>query len=84
VDLDGAVYAGVMVLASPSMARKLSDDIPQLAVEDDVVARLEGDPDAGVTMACDLVEAVEASGRFDGVHLIPVGRYREVAQRLGS
>jgi methylenetetrahydrofolate reductase (NADPH) len=82
VDFDGAVYAGVMVVASPSMARKLSVDIPQLRVPDELVARLETDRDAGVALACDLVEEIRASGRFDGVHLIPVGRYREVAARL--
>jgi len=82
VDIDGAVYAGVMVLASASMARKLSTDISQLAVSDELVARLDADRGAGVDLACDMVEAIRASGAFDGVHLIPVGRYREVAARL--
>jgi hypothetical protein len=35
-----------------------------------------------VDLACDLVEAVRESGAYDGVHLIPVSRYREVAARL--
>jgi 5,10-methylenetetrahydrofolate reductase len=82
VEFDGSVYAGVMVLASASMARKLSTDIEQLAVSDELVARLDADRDAGVELACDMVEAIRASGAFDGVHLIPVGRYREVAARL--
>jgi 5,10-methylenetetrahydrofolate reductase len=82
VELDGSVYAGVMVLASASMARKLSTDIQQLAVSDELVARLDADRSAGVELACDMVEAIRASGAFDGVHLIPVGRYREVAARL--
>ena len=43
---------------------------------------LERDPDAGVDIACDLVERIRESGAFDGIHLIPVGRYREVARRL--
>jgi 5,10-methylenetetrahydrofolate reductase len=82
LDFDGPVYAGVMVVASPTMARKLSADIPQLAVPPSVVEALEHDHDAGVDLACELVAEVEASGAFDGVHLIPVGRYREVAARL--
>jgi 5,10-methylenetetrahydrofolate reductase len=82
IDFDGPVYAGVMVVASPTMARKLSADIPQLAVPSDVVEALEHDRAAGVDLACELVAEVEDSGAFDGVHLIPVGRYREVAARL--
>jgi methylenetetrahydrofolate reductase (NADPH) len=43
---------------------------------------IERDPSAGVELACDLVEGIRDSGAFDGVHLIPVSRYREVAARL--
>jgi 5,10-methylenetetrahydrofolate reductase len=32
IQFEGRIYAGVMVLPSPSMARKLSSDVPQLAV----------------------------------------------------
>ena len=48
----------------------------------DLVARLEKDRNAGVDAACDLVVGIRDSGAFDGVHLIPVARYREVAARL--
>jgi 5,10-methylenetetrahydrofolate reductase len=82
VDFDGPVYAGIMVVASAQMARKLTADIPQLAVPAAVVDHLEHDRTVGVDLACDLVEEIRASGAFDGVHLIPVGRYREVAARL--
>ncbi|MEO8696798.1 MAG: methylenetetrahydrofolate reductase [Acidimicrobiales bacterium] len=82
VDFAGPVYAGVMVVASAAMGRKLSADVPQLAVPAPVLARIERDPSAGIAMACDLVEQVRASGEFDGVHLIPVSRYREVTSRL--
>ena len=82
VRFDGPVHAGVLVLASPTMATKLSAGIPELAVPPDVLARLEGDPRAGVDMACDAVDAIRRSGAFDGVHLVPVARYREVAARL--
>jgi len=82
VDFAGPVYAGVMVVASAAMGRKLSAAVPQLAVPAPVLERIERDPDAGVAMACDLVEQIRDSGAFDGVHLIPVSRYREVTSRL--
>ena len=82
VRFGGPVYAGVLVLASAAMARKLSAEVPQLAVETAIIDRLDRDPGAGVEMACDLVEAIRESGAFDGIHLIPVARYREVAARL--
>ena len=44
--------------------------------------RLETDPAAGVDVACSLMEDLATSGAFDGVHLVPVGRYRSVASRL--
>ena len=81
-DFGGAVYAGVMVLPSAKMARKLSVDVPQLAVPEALVDALERDPDAGVQVAVDLVCAVRDSGRFDGIHLVPVSRYRDVASLL--
>jgi len=82
VDVSCPVYAGVMVVASASMARKLTATIPELAVPDDVIRRVDADPAAGVEVACELIDAIRASGSFDGVHLIPVGRYAEMASRL--
>ncbi|MBW3669340.1 MAG: methylenetetrahydrofolate reductase [Actinobacteria bacterium] len=82
VDFAGPVFAGVMVPVSPSMARKLTADIPELAVPQTLIDELEVDRDAGVDSACRMVEAIRESGAFDGVHLIPVSRYREVAARL--
>jgi hypothetical protein len=46
------------------------------------VNALGADPTAGVDFACQMVSDVRASGAFDGVHLVPVSRYRQVAQRL--
>jgi hypothetical protein len=40
------------------------------------------DRDAGVDFACQMVSEVRDSGVFDGVHLISVSRYREIAARL--
>jgi methylenetetrahydrofolate reductase (NADPH) len=82
VEFAGPVYAGVMVVASAAMGRKITADIPQLAVPDAWLAAIERDPAAGVELACDLVAGIRASGAFDGVHLISVSRYREVAARL--
>jgi hypothetical protein len=64
------------------MARKLSAEIPQLAVPESVISRIDGDKGAGVTIACELIERIRDSEAFDGVHLIPVNRYREIAARL--
>ncbi len=82
IDFHGSVFAGVMVVSSAAMARKLSADVPQLAVPDQVMARIERDRDAGVELACSLVGEIRDSGCFDGVHLIAVNRYRDVASRL--
>jgi methylenetetrahydrofolate reductase (NADPH) len=82
VDFDGPVYAGVMAPASATMARKLSAEIPELAVPDTLVRALDADRDAGVDFACSMVRDLRRSGAFDGVHLVPVSRYREIAARL--
>ncbi len=82
VDFDGDVYAGVMVLPSASMARKLMSAIPEITVPPAWVDAIEGDRTAGTKLACDLATAIAESGVFDGVHLIPGVRYRETAARL--
>jgi methylenetetrahydrofolate reductase (NADPH) len=82
VDFDGPVFAGVMAPASATMARKLSADIPELAVPERLVEALDADRDAGVDFACQMVNDLRESGAFDGVHLVPVSRYREIAARL--
>lgn len=81
-DFGGRVYAGVMVIASARMAERLAGASPQLRVPDHVVERVAADPAAGVDLACELAGAIRSSGAFDGVHLVPVSRYREVALRL--
>ncbi|WP_242910405.1 methylenetetrahydrofolate reductase [Actinomadura terrae] len=82
VTIDTPVYAGVMVLASAAMARNLAGVIPDIAIPDALVQAVESDRDAGVAAACDHVMAIRDSGAFDGVHLVPVGRYRQTAARL--
>jgi methylenetetrahydrofolate reductase (NADPH) len=80
VDLSCPVYAGVLVVPSVTMARRLS--IPGLTVPAGLLDRLEGDRNASVDAACELIVGLRDSGAFDGVHLIPTARYREVAARL--
>ncbi len=82
IEFDGAIYAGVMALPSASMARKVGAEVPQLAVPPEIVDRLDHDPAAGVDLAVELVVGVRASHVFDGAHLIPVSRYRQVAAAL--
>jgi methylenetetrahydrofolate reductase (NADPH) len=80
--VDVPVYAGVMVLASATMARRLAAVLPDVAIPGELVAAVERDRSAGVAAACEQILAVRDSGAFAGVHLVPVSRYREVAARL--
>lgn len=82
IRFDGAVYAGVMVIPSARMARKLSADVPQLAVPPELVELVDRDPDTGVEFAADLVGSIADTGQFDGVHLVPVARYRQITSAL--
>ncbi|MHA6630249.1 methylenetetrahydrofolate reductase [Pseudonocardia sichuanensis] len=76
------VYAGVMILASAGMARRLRASIPDIEIPDALVDDVTADPDAGVEAACRLVLDLRDTGAFAGVHLVPVSRYREVGARL--
>ncbi len=82
IDFSGPVFAGVMVVPGPTMARKLSADIPELAVPEPIIELLDRDGKAGVKIACDLIDEIRESQVFDGIHLIPVAAYREMAARL--
>jgi methylenetetrahydrofolate reductase (NADPH) len=82
VDVSIPVYAGVIVLPSATMARRLGNDITDLTVPGELIERLDQDRNAGVDAACELVERIRDSGALDGVHLIPVTRFREVTARL--
>jgi 5,10-methylenetetrahydrofolate reductase len=84
VDFDGPVYAGVIVLASAAMARRLASVSPELAVPEPVVGQLDRHPDAGLDLAMGQIAAIREAGCFDGVHVVPVTRYREMRARLGA
>lgn len=79
---DGPVCAGVIVPPSAKRARRWSTELPGIAIPDGWIAALDRDPLAGVELACDLAFAIEESGAFEGVHLIPGIRYREIAALL--
>jgi hypothetical protein len=76
------VFAGVLVVASADMAKTLTEATNEIDLPATLLDRLDGDPDAGVEVACSLMDDIKASGAFDGAHLVPVGRYRMVAARL--
>src|SRR4051794_11226612 len=82
LEFAGPVLAGALVVPSAAMARKLSADIPELAVPQPIIDRVERDRSAGVEVAAELVDAVRESGGFDGVHLVPGVRYRQMAAVL--
>jgi methylenetetrahydrofolate reductase (NADPH) len=82
LSFEGKVFAGVIVIASVGMAKQLSEATSQIHVPPELLDELAVDRDAGVARACSLMTEIEATRAFDGVHLVPVGRYRSVAARL--
>ena len=76
------VFAGVMVLASEAHAQRMASVIPDIDIPAGLCERVRADRLAGVEAACDQVIQLRDSGAFDGVQLVPVGRYRQVAARL--
>jgi methylenetetrahydrofolate reductase (NADPH) len=79
---DVPVYAGVMVLASAAMARRLAAAIPDIEIPGWLADNVARDKMAGVEAACQQITRLRDSGAFDGVHLVPVNRYREISARL--
>jgi len=80
--VDVPVYAGVMVLASAAMARRLAATIPDIEIPGWLADQVARDKMAGVEAACQQITRLRDSGAFAGVHLIPVNRYREISARL--
>ncbi len=64
------------------MAAQVNAFIAGITVPQAVVEKLDGNPELGIDLALSQVEEIRDSGAFEGVHLVPVGRYREVAERL--
>lgn len=84
IAFEGRVYAGVIVLASARMAQRINATIPEIRIPQRLIDQIDEDPQVGIDLACEQVEMIKASGVFDGVHLVPVSRYREMATRLGT
>jgi 5,10-methylenetetrahydrofolate reductase len=82
LDTDADVYAGVMVLASEAMAQRLMATTAEIDIPPSLVRAVADDRDAGIAAAIELIDGIEASGMFTGVHLVPVSRYRQVAAAL--
>lgn len=82
LDFDGQVYAGVLVLASSRMAARVNATVAGITVPETIVDKLDGNPDLGIELALSQIEEIKDSGAFEGIHLVPVGRYKEVAERL--
>jgi methylenetetrahydrofolate reductase (NADPH) len=80
----GRVYAGVLVLASARMAQRVNASVPEIRIPQRIIDKLEDDPTLGIEIAWEQIQLVRQSGAFDGVHLVPVGRYPEMAERLKS
>lgn len=84
LDYDGRVYPGVLVLASSRMARRINASMPDINIPERIVDKLDDDPRVGIDLACEQIQTIKETGAFDGVHLVPVGRYKEVAERLAG
>ncbi|MEO6713284.1 MAG: methylenetetrahydrofolate reductase [Mycobacteriales bacterium] len=82
VEYAGDLLAGVLVLASSKMAVRLAETVSDIEMPSALVERLDADPGAGVDHAVDMVRALESAGGFAGAHVVPVSRYRQVADRL--
>lgn len=84
LSFDGRIYPGVIVLSSSRMARRINAALPEIRIPEQIVDKLDDSPHLGVDLACEQIETLRESGAFDGVHLVPVGRYREMAARLST
>ena len=82
LDYDGKVYAGVLVLASSRMAQRINASFPEIRIPQTIIDKLDGDPQVGIDLACEQIATIKESGAFDGIHLVPVSRFREMAARL--
>ncbi len=79
----GRIYAAVLVLASSRMAQRVNASIPDIRIPQSIIDKLDDDPQFGIDLAFEQIETLRSSGAIDGVHLVPVGRYKQMAARLG-
>jgi methylenetetrahydrofolate reductase (NADPH) len=64
------------------MARRINAALPDIRIPERIVDKLDDQPEIGLDLALDQIETIRESGAFDGVHLVPVGRYKQMARRL--
>jgi methylenetetrahydrofolate reductase (NADPH) len=64
------------------MAHRINASIPDIRVPGRIIDKLDDDPEVGIELACEQIQEIKDSGLFDGVHLVPVGLYQEMAERL--
>jgi methylenetetrahydrofolate reductase (NADPH) len=81
---DGKFYPAVLVLASSRMAKRINASLPDIRIPERIIDKLDDDPSVGLDLAMDQIEWIRDTGAFDGVHLVPVSRFREVATRLAD
>jgi 5,10-methylenetetrahydrofolate reductase len=84
IEFGGRIYPAVVVLASSRMARRINASLPDIRIPEHIIDKLDDGKHVGLDIACEQIEAVKSSGAFDGVHLVPVGSYREMADRLAD
>jgi methylenetetrahydrofolate reductase (NADPH) len=82
LDFDGPVFAGVLVLASAKMARNIADSVAEVQIPDRLIQALEKDRDAGVEHSLGMIEELRRVNVVEGVHLVPVTRVVQMAERL--
>lgn len=82
LDFDGPVFAGVLVLASASMARNIAAAVPDVQIPPSLIQALETDRDAGVDHSLGMIDQLREANVVEGVHLVPVTRVVQVAERL--
>ncbi|MCW2570890.1 MAG: methylenetetrahydrofolate reductase, partial [Frankiales bacterium] len=78
----GPVFAGVLVLSSGKMARKLANTVKDVHIPEGLITVLDDDRDAGVDFALGMIDEIAGTGAIEGVHLVPVTRVMQVAERL--
>jgi 5,10-methylenetetrahydrofolate reductase len=82
LDYGGPVFAGVLVLASSKMARTVASTVTEVRIPETLITALEHDRDAGVDFAFRMMGELREAGGIEGVHLVPVTRVVQVAERL--
>src|SRR5690349_19641799 len=73
---------GVAAALRPLPRWKHAAATPDIEIPGWLAAKVAHDKMAGVEAACEQITRLRDSGAFDGVHLVPVNRYREISARL--